>query len=244
MDDLCDMFGDLGKSDPTISCYDMLADLPSLKKQCSARRQPGRECKSRLKPNTELLKRAMSKLSSKDVKTSRVETSKGTKWHKLLESPTSPSVSDLQKMLSNEIQYVKVLLTIFDILESNPELKTEKELYTELYNAILGKQVIIKLLDNISNGSVDTNSTNELKDQSKFTIQRGEKEDIEYKQSVFRKNLYITIDGKTYERNDFWPIIAKLKKILASQSRQLDATMEMDGGSSNTIMRLYKKYCK
>lgn len=236
-DDLCDMFKNFSTtSKPDMSCYDMFEDLPKLK--CKERTQPRRECKSRLKPNKELLKRALSKLGSAIKKTDDELKTKKTKYQQVLESQKT-TINDLQKLLSGEIQYAKVVLTLFDILTENKDLISESESYIKLYNEIIARKGIVTLLGDLSKSTENITSViKELSDLSKS----GEL----LKQSVLRNQLYIDIDGKKYERNDFWPIIARLKKrsqaIKMEEDDENDEDDKMVGGSSD-IFRLYKKYC-
>ena len=251
MEDLCASMKRCSTASPKDFNFDTLWDcLPQSQKRESCRKQLPRACKSDyLKPNAALLKMAHDKLNSK---TNAKIPKKETKWNKLLKSAnldtdTQNQIRDLQKMLSNEIQYGTVLQTIFGILDNNKDKAfiIENELYTDLYNDIFDKHEILNILYNISNKVLDQKNLENLRKYS------ATEKETEYKQSIFRKNLYIKIDDKTYERKDFWPIIAKMNKIIASKNAMLlDEVMEydeiigendMEGGSSN-IMRLYKKY--
>ena len=253
MEDLCASMKRCSTASPKDFNFDTLWDcLPQSQKRESCRKQLPRACKSDyLKPNAALLKMAHDKLNSK---TNAKIPKKETKWNKLLKSAnldtdTQNQIRDLQKMLSNEIQYGTVLQTIFGILDNNKDKAfiIENELYTDLYNDILDKREILNILYNISNNILDKNILENLR---KYSETATATTTTEYKQSIFRKNLYIKINDKTYERKDVGPIIGKLKKFLADQNKLLDEVMEydeiigendMEGGSSN-IMRLYKKY--
>lgn len=210
---------------------DLRGCMPSFTDRRSLRRQPSRDCKSTLRVDPVLLKKAKSILVRSDSERKKVST--GTKWETLMnQSGTAEIIKDLQTQLSSEIRYAKILLSIFTILEENPEV-LEKDLYGHLYNHIIDQRELIGYLDELTEANIEKAFT-----LLKITTTSGDK----YVQAnVQNKLTFKDPNGKKYDRNDFGPIIGKLKKIVAIKNMDVDDGMI---GGSSEILRLYKKYCK